>query len=327
MPVYNCKKFLTEAIESLINQTLKNFELIIIDDCSTDGTSQILDNLKDERIRIVRKTENTGLVISLNQGLKMAQGKYIARMDGDDVSDPKRFEKQVNFLDNNPDIAGCGTWYQLLGSDKIVKNPVTAEDVKIALLDYCALGHPTVMLRKAFLEEKKMSYDASCYPAEDYELWTRVVADGKLSNIPEVLLSYRIHPNQVSAMSQSAQVALSNGCKMKMINYLTALPTNEDLRNAELLVAMGEVRDSRHLCQLISWLDQLTVVNRSLQFYAHTGFEIYIEKKKAGFIRRYYLHCTAYNWEVLKRFNLDFRRYFTMNELLRFMLKCFLSWK
>ena len=114
MPVYNCELYVQEAIDSILNQTFIDFELLIIDDCSTDKTVEIINNYADKRIKLTTKPHNTGLTNSLNYGLSIAQGQYIARMDGDDVSVLDRFEKQVKFLDTNPDIILCGTWYQLM---------------------------------------------------------------------------------------------------------------------------------------------------------------------------------------------------------------------
>ncbi|MCO5947664.1 glycosyltransferase family 2 protein [Mucilaginibacter flavidus] len=327
MPVYNCEQFIGNAVESILKQTLNDFELIIIDDFSNDQTVVIVESYNDCRIRIFKKSENTGYIASLNRGLEMAQGKYIARMDGDDISDLKRFEKQVYYLDNNPDIAGCGTWYRILGTDRIIKNPVAPDDVKIALLDYCALGHPTVMIREQFLKKGKFAYDPSFYPAEDYELWTRIVASGKLSNIPEVLLSYRMHPNQVSATAQQIQVAKSYQCKMKMLRYLVDPASAEDLKNIRLLVTTQVIGDADRLGEMVGWLSKLETINARSEFYEDSKFKIYVKEKKAGIVRTYYLHNTVYNLGVLKQFNKNFCQYFTLNELIRFTLKCTLPWK
>lgn len=326
MPVYNCKDFIKEAVDSLLGQTYANLELIIIDDCSTDGTLGILDKFSDDRIKLLKKTVNTGYIPSLNWGLEIAKGKYIARMDGDDISHPGRIEKQVEFLEQDDEIALCGTWYQLLATNEIVRNPAEHEDIKLAMLDYCALGHPTVMFRRKFIMDNKLSYDLQFYPAEDYDLWTRVAAIGKLANIPQVLLFYRTHAGQVSAVDQKTQVFNSYKCKVKMICYPLSVTASLDVENAFALVRRDVIQDRSNLDKMVEWLEYLLNSNQHSKFYTAIGFFNYIEQKKATLIRTYYLHQTKYNPGVFFKFNSKFRHYFTINELIRFTCKCALFW-
>jgi glycosyltransferase involved in cell wall biosynthesis len=144
MPVYNCRLFIEASISSILNQSYTRFELIVIDDCSTDGTLQFLSELNDPRVILIKKIKNTGYTNSLNYGLKLCKGKYIARMDGDDISMVTRIEEQVVFMEDNPDIDVCGTWFNIMGTDEIIKHPHKHNEIKVALLKYCAIGHPTV---------------------------------------------------------------------------------------------------------------------------------------------------------------------------------------
>lgn len=330
MPVYNCATFVGAAIESMLHQTCADFELIIIDDFSTDKTAEVVSGYKDERIRFVKKKKNTGYISSLNLGIEISRGVFLARMDGDDISHPARLEKQVNFLNANPDVALCGTWYELLSSKEIIKNPVDAKDVKIALLDFCALGHPTVMFRKDFFTANKLAYDPAFFPAEDYDLWTRVAPIGNMANLPETLLSYRIHDNQVSVKAQAAQVKNARRCKIKMMCYPFGSPAEADLKTSALIVKNEKITDSIQLQEVVSWLDRLFAANRQSAFYAEQQFKKYIAEKKANIIRSFYMHNSPYDLKTMYRFyksDHKFQTYFTLVENLKFMLKCILCWK
>jgi glycosyltransferase involved in cell wall biosynthesis len=314
----------------MLCQSCTDLELLIIDDFSTDSTREVVSSYEDERIRFIKKKKNTGHITSLNLGIKIARGVFLARMDGDDISHPARIEKQVDFLKANPGVALCGTWYELLYSKEIVKNPVDARDVKIALLDFCALGHPTVMFRKDFFTVNKLTYDPASFPAEDYDLWTRVAPIGNMANLPETLLSYRIHDNQISVKAQTGQVKNANQCKIRMMCYPIANPADSDLKTSALIVKNAKMSDSIQLQEVVSWLDCLFDANKRSAFYAEQAFKKYIAEKKTAIIRGFYLHNSPYNPKTLYRFYKSaqkFHIYFTLVENLKFMLKCILCWK
>lgn len=198
LPVYNCEMYVRQSVESILNQSYANFELLIIDDASTDETVTIIKSYCDDRIQLVEKPNNSGYINSLNYGLKIAKGKYIARMDGDDVSLPERFAKQIAFLETNEDVILCGSWFRILGSDNIVKLPECHNAIKLHFLRGNCIAHPSVMIKKKSLDELEFVYDESREPAEDYDLWVRLALKAKLHNLQEVLLDYRIHKNQIS---------------------------------------------------------------------------------------------------------------------------------
>lgn len=205
MPVYNCELYIEEAIDSILNQTYSNFELLLIDDGSTDATVGRIKQYSDSRIKLIEKPINSGLTNSLNLGIQIAKGKYIARMDGDDISVLDRFEKQVHFLENNDKVILCGGWFRIIGSNKVVKLPENDSEIKCYLLRGNCIAHPSVMLRKEALDGMEEVYDIAKEPAEDYDLWTRLAFKGELYNLPEVLLDYRTHGNQVSNRQNEVQ--------------------------------------------------------------------------------------------------------------------------
>lgn len=217
MPVYNVEVYLAEAIESILNQTLGDFELIILDDGSPDGSGDVAKTFTDKRIIYHRNEVNLGLANNLNVGLKMAKGKYIARMDGDDISLPKRFQTQIDFLEAHPDIDLCSCGLQMFGTeDTVWVREVDPEAVKITMMFYSPVLHATSVWRRESFEKHNLYYDQNAFPAEDYELWSRAVFHCKLVNIPQVLYRYRIHGIQVTKTDERRD----EKCRQIRINYL-----------------------------------------------------------------------------------------------------------
>jgi glycosyltransferase involved in cell wall biosynthesis len=217
MAVYNGTEFLSEAIESVLGQTFTDFEFIIIDDGSTDGTSDIVDRYAsaDPRLRVYRQ-EHARLAAALNRGIKLARGKYIARMDADDVAYPHRFERQVQFFDKRQDLAVLGGAFELVGSHGqrgvIVRLPEDDAAIKSKLSSANCLAHPTVMVRKDILTEMG-GYRGQFVHAEDYDLWLRIAERHVLANLAEPILRYRFHRNQVSFQDARQQAFSALGAR------------------------------------------------------------------------------------------------------------------
>ena len=163
MPVYNAQKYLNKAIDSILAQTYKDFEFIIINDGSTDNSLQIIKKYqkKDKRI-IVKNKKNKGIVAALNDGIKLSRGKYLARMDADDISLPSRFEVQVNFMEKNSKIGVCGTWVEVFGEinkNYLLKFPINNELLKIRLLFSVPFAHPSIMMRRDLVVQYNLQYN------------------------------------------------------------------------------------------------------------------------------------------------------------------------
>jgi len=205
LPVYNGGEYLQTAIDSILNQSYSDFEFIIINDASTDNSEKLICSYTDSRIRYIKNEQNIGLIRTLNKGLDLCNGDYIARMDQDDIANDKRLEKQNDILDKNPEIGVCGSWFTLFGTrnNHVAKHPEHPEHIKIGMLAYCAIGHPTVMMRKSSLQGLK--YDEDYQAAEDYEFWTRLLRITKFYNIQESLLDYRLHETNMSVKENSIQ--------------------------------------------------------------------------------------------------------------------------
>jgi glycosyltransferase involved in cell wall biosynthesis len=211
LPVFNGERHIAQALNSILDQTFQDFELIVINDGSTDSTLEILQNFarKDKRIRIVSR-ENKGLVASLNEGIDLAGGTWLARMDADDVAYPKRFEWQLACLEQTAaDICGGGVSRFGSSDRRVFKPRADDEAIKMQMLFSCPFAHPTVMMRTVMA--RQLQYDPAWGKAEDYDLWERAARAGwKMANVPDVLLAYRVHGNQTSAVSSIRQRELAS---------------------------------------------------------------------------------------------------------------------
>ncbi|GHU05641.1 hypothetical protein FACS1894205_5940 [Alphaproteobacteria bacterium] len=203
LPAYNAEKYIAEAIQSILDQTFTDFEFIIINDGSKDNTVKIIRQFVDPRIIFIDNEQNSGLIAALNQGLDLARGEYIARMDADDISLPTRFAKQVAFMDANQDVGVLGSWVQWFGDD--CGERVLRRDSAVGFFEVlrdCPVAHPTVMLRKSVFDKYDLRYDSDYVNCEDYELWSRAIYYTKIVNLPEILLKYRRHDlNHDSSLS------------------------------------------------------------------------------------------------------------------------------
>jgi glycosyltransferase involved in cell wall biosynthesis len=283
MPVYNSENFLNASINSILCQTFENFEFIIIDDASTDNSLKIIESYKDERIILVKKEINTGYTNSLNLALKIAKGKYIARMDSDDISVPKRFELQFKLMENNPELVICGSAFQIINSNEVIKHPKTHNDILLKLLEGTTFAHPTVFIKKEVFDKYNLLYSPEYEPAEDYYLWTQLVKYGKAENIDDVLLLYRRHDNQVSSTKSDKQFKLANSIRKKyFVNYFNDLTGINYFNDIEY-----ENIDLKRIIEIFNYLKKL-LVNKIVKESNLTGtilFEInmlqlYIFSKK-----------------------------------------------
>lgn len=201
MPAYNADKYIAEAISSVLSQTFTRFELLVINDGSTDGTTQVIESFSDERIRLINQT-NQGIAAALNIGLLNAKADIIARFDADDICVPERLSSQYDFLMNNPDyiLIGSNADYIDMHGNFVFTGRMIAccdEDIRRMILNYCPLIHSTTMYRKKNILEAG-SYNTHAHAFEDHLLWSKLMAYGKACNIPSPLVKVRLAPESVS---------------------------------------------------------------------------------------------------------------------------------
>jgi glycosyltransferase involved in cell wall biosynthesis len=209
LPVYNGAEYLREAIDSILHQSLTQFEFLIYNDASTDNSTAVIQSYTDERIVFRTMPVQLGLVGVLNEGLKDARGKYIARMDQDDIAHLNRFQEQYQFMEANSSVGICGTWYENFGTFSGEANPPSEDKaIQLSLFYSSPVGHPTVMMRRSMMADYSLQYNNDFLFAEDYELFERASFHFSISNIPKVLLRYRKHATQITNLKWQQQYFL-----------------------------------------------------------------------------------------------------------------------
>jgi glycosyltransferase involved in cell wall biosynthesis len=329
LPTYNCEKYINECIESILNQTYSYFELIIIDDCSTDATVDKIKAFNDVRIQLIVKPKNSGYTNSLNYGLQIAKGKYIARMDGDDISLPTRFEKQVVFLEENSDFVLCGSIFNIIGSDKIIDLPEKNEDIKLSLLKRNCIAHPTVMIRKQILDEFSIIYNVNKEPAEDYDLWVRLISVGKLYIIQEVLLKYRIHFSQVSNTRKEHQSISATETRLNLLLIQYENVTFKEKNILRNIIAMNVLTDFKEIIIFHEIKHKLIKFN-STGFFESKGFSEFLFELEKRVVRDYFLNKSIFTPFVYLQYlkiksRLDYK--FTISQELKLFVKSFIFWR
>ena len=242
MPVYNGEAYVGKAIESILSQTFTDFEFLIIDNASADRTSEVIAAFKDPRIRIIKNPVNLGLIGSLNVGLQVARGKYVARMDHDDIAYPERFQKEYDFLDAHPEITIVGTWSTLINPEgkemKDHRNALRSNVIKYELLWGNSLTHPSLLMRRKEIVELG-GYDPLWVHTEDFNLYSRAIKKYKLANIPEPLLYYRVHGSSLTGSADSQAIIHENTKKMirENISYYIPITDEEHRLVTQVLIA------------------------------------------------------------------------------------------
>ena len=278
--VYNTPmKYLKEAVQSILNQTHTNFEYFIVDDCS--NIDLYTDNMfNDSRITIIKLKENGGPSIARNKALARAQGKYVAIMDSDDISLPNRFEKQIEYMENNPDVVALGTWFTYFG-DKTHEVKRVIDDNEyyrccLLLGNSPTLLNPSVMLRRSVLEDNNIRYDMRLRKGEDYKMWVQLSGLGKVTNIYENLLRYRVHQNQTSQILRTKDVSEYDWIVMKeQFDAMGVVFTDEETALVQKDFRSKEV-DPYQYRQI---LDKILQANRQSGFFVQEKLQKRIDEQ------------------------------------------------
>ncbi len=279
MSAYNAEKFLREAIESVLNQTYQQFELIIINDGSTDSTLAIIKSFQDHRIKIIDNEINRGLIYSLNKGIELSKGKLIARMDADDICMPNRLEKQVQMFELNQDAVIIGSDYYLLNQSKLkyIKNRNDSDYQKAVLIFTPCFCHPTVMMKNIF-SQYKLSYHPDFLHAEDFKLWTDMAQYGTFLNVAQPLLKYRHHAKQVSNQYHEKQLKISSDIRGAYLQRLGFNISEEQIKIINFIGNNTFIRTIESLEAIESILLLLYEQNNSLKVFNTSSFSNFLLK-------------------------------------------------
>jgi glycosyltransferase involved in cell wall biosynthesis len=284
MPTYNRKTYLREAIKSILDQTFKDFELIIVDDGSSDGSLEIIQEFQkqDPRIILIQNDKPGGISKATNMGIRKSRGKYIAKMDSDDVSLPDRLANQVNFMEKHKDIAACGSWVETIGEigGSVWQYPTDPNEIRCTMLFCGAIANPTNIVRRSVFFDLGFWYDERCFAAEDYEFWTRIVKKVKLANVPKVLLLYRLHYVNAHALSNQEVFKNTNKVRLNQIKLLGIEPTKEDL-NIHQKISDGQLIITKNYLEKINqWCDKLLEANKRKKTFPEPYFSKVVNQKK-----------------------------------------------
>ena len=219
MPTYNVAPWVEEAIQSVLKQTYHDFELLVVDDASTDDTLDRVRTIDDPRIRIAAFQDNVGLAENLNRGLDIIDTELVARMDGDDIAEPDWLETGINILDSHPEVGICSFGFQFFGAKtSLVRFPEHHEDSKAQMLFGCTVIVP--VFRRAVMTGNHLRYSTEAFPAEDYMIWANAYRVTQVYNVQRTLFHYRTHPTQISSSRRQAQIEKSNEVRLKMLHWL-----------------------------------------------------------------------------------------------------------
>jgi glycosyltransferase involved in cell wall biosynthesis len=257
LPVHNGAEHLPETLRSILVQSLEDFELLIVDDASTDDSVAIAERIQDPRIRIIHSQKRVKLSGVLNLGLNQAQGRYVARMDADDLCHPDRLLFQTRFMEEHPQVGICGTWIRYFGkAHHVLKRPLTHQEICAFTLFDSPFAHPTVFVRRELMERHALRFDGSFFPTEDFELWTRLLPLTQAINLPSILLEYRMHNQSLTGADWSNMDHQAGRVIRTQLGGIGITPTDDELRFHRHLT-MGRLE------MTAEWLDQAE------QWYLH----------------------------------------------------------
>lgn len=275
IPVHNGERFVGQAIESVLAQSFTDFELLVINDGSTDGSAGVIESYRDARIRPIHLERNIGLAGVRNRGLDEARGELLAWLDADDASLPTRLEAQVRLLDAHPDVAMCGTWVRTLGMpvEREWRYPVDPAVLRCKLLFTNPFATSSVMLRRDLVTRHGWRFDAAFPPAEDYQLWERITREYPARNVPEVLTIYRLHAAQTSSASALQQRMAAWEVQEGLLAQLGLTP-DEDEKALHLSIGYfwGFDGTEAALRRTGEWLEKLQAANATTHAFPEPAF-------------------------------------------------------
>lgn len=284
LPVYNGEKYLKEAVDSLFRQTFTDFEVIAIDDGSTDRSFEVLSSFRDSRLRIIRLSKNEGLISALNHGIAQARGEYLARMDADDIALPMRFSKQVDFLRRNKSVTFCGTGFVTVGGGWFYETvgELDPQKVRADLFFFCAFLHSSMMWRRT----ANFSYSYELPFVEDWNAWLKVSRKFEMATIQDILMVYRRHPDTVEAKQGDRQREGAYALVRASLEELLGSPSQEQIEIQQRIYSNDLNVSAASFSKLNRWLLVLREKNFERQLFDAEQFEINLYRSWVNFALR-----------------------------------------
>ena len=333
MPVHNGERFIKDAIQSILDQTLVDFELIIVNDGSTDNTVSIIEGFKDSRIRIINNSKKTGLAHVRNKAILESKGNYIALLDSDDIAYPDRFKLQVDFLDKNPfHCLVCG-WTDIIDANGNITGQeyfnYSDNEIAAALFFHNCISQSSVMLRKSMLPSI-FPYDPAFPPAEDYHLWVRMAKSYPMHIIKEPLIKYRIHNKNTSAIKQEQDFRPEYAILALQCENLGLVGLLYDELGLQLALVFNCYSNDRDfLIKLNTFYQKVIKANRQSKIYLPKLFESMIKKYMRRPLQSYFVR-KQYGMRELKDLYgslIKASYYLSLSDQAKIKLKCIFKYK
>jgi glycosyltransferase involved in cell wall biosynthesis len=334
MAVYNGEPYIKETVLSVLNQTFADFEFIIVNDCSTDDTANVVASFRDPRIVLINNEVNMGSSRAGNVGIKNARAKYIARIDADDLCDSERFQTQFDYLENHSDIAILGSSYQIIGEHSLKSLVTDPEEIAIKLfLGQNCIAHSAVMMRKKIFDTHHFQYNDNNPVSQDYELWADVSNQLKIANLKQPLIQYRVHDNQISNKrfkeQQTHAIRIVTNQLRKFIPNVVSTEINAHLA----LTGFQSITSIRFM-QIIDWVKKIKLLNQTHKRFDVPLFDLYIDelyfKRKRDYFNKVYFLSKRCTPKLAAAYLKESKAYQykadTLN-LSKFMAKCLLFQK
>ncbi len=278
MPAFNSEKWIAEAVGSILSQTLRDLELIVVDDGSADATAEVVSGIHDSRIKLIRLARNSGSAVARNRAIEIARGEFVALMDSDDIALPHWLERQVGYLRQNPDCGLRGAWIRAFGAREGIWTCYEHHDhIKADLLFRCGMNQNTVVFRRELMNSLRLKYDDNFDVAQDYEFWTRCIDCMRFSNAQEVLVNYRIHENNVSIRKKRKSFSNAQEIRRRQLNKIGISATQPELDIHRTLGEYGPsgprtlTFDAGHL---ENWLLKLKHANKKSRYVSENALGI-----------------------------------------------------
>lgn len=291
MPAYNCEDTIKESIDSILLQSYDNFELIIINDGSIDNTLDVINSYNDDRIIVINNKVNQTIVPCLNKGLKNSKGKYIIRMDSDDICVETRFEKQVLFMEKNTDIGVCGSWAKKINyKNENVGNMIYNSEndvIKFKMLHECHLLHPSIIIRKSVLSQNNLSYNPKHYKSEDYDLFTRLIDHTKFSNIKEYLLKYRVTKTSLKRETSNELDEYYYKIKINIFRKIGIELKKDQIDLYTSICNQNFLSEKKLFLEAVKLLENILNANKKSNYFPKSNFNNYLQTIFTSLCRNY----------------------------------------
>lgn len=318
IPVYNASPFIHESVRSILQQTYRHLEVIIVDDGSTDDSAEKIRQLDDHRIRFIENGQNLGLIATLNKAIGLCTGEFIARLDADDIALPDRITIQVRQMQENPSLMLLGSGYMTLGGDKnrTVILARTKGSIQANMLFNSCFAHPSVMLRKEVFRRREVPFHPDFPHAEDYELWAWIISGYDAENLAEPLIFYRLHDGQVSRRKSSEQRFSAQKVRIRLLQELDVPFLTDDFEFHRQLAESEMEMSEKNYTRAVAHIHTIILAAAQKKHIDFPNFQRYMQEYVADMARYMRLH----GYSILRSSAL-FR---TMPALLRIktLLKC-----